>query len=92
MVRLIAASEYRALSLSVLWSIVSLFSDFIVDLEEAVLLGILWIDKLRNLQEVCIVYAKELILDACLINQLSLSIVALENLGQLVACLVVFKV
>ena len=86
------SSEYRAFSLCVLRSIVSLISDLIVDLEEAELLGIIWIDKLRNLQEVLIVYAKKLIFDACLVNQLSLSRMALENFRQLVASLVVLKV
>ena len=87
------ASEDCAFGLSVLRSVVSFFSDLSVEFEETNLLRIFFcIDKLRNFQEVFIVDTKELILDSCLVNQLSLSTVTLEDLGQLVASIVVYKV
>ena len=53
----LTASEDRAFGFDVCRSVVSFISELIVELEEAELLGVFGIDKLRHLLEVIVVQA-----------------------------------
>ena len=80
----INSSKNGALGTRAFWFVMSLFSYFIIELEETELVWIVRVNQFSKLFEVSVVHAQKVIFDTQLINQICLSPMAFEKFGHLV--------